>query len=252
MRKIESLETIRQVEFNILEHFDSFCRENNITYFLSYGSLIGAIRHQGFIPWDDDIDVCMLREDYLKFIKSFKDSKYKVLCPEKNNKKYTYAWAKLINSETRLIENFQPEVELGIHIDIFPLDYLGSDKSNIETIKNMLIKRYKRINYLETGSGLKGTVLKIIGRRNLSHINRLLNRFNNDNSSYVANVVDLVNAPIFNKEWFSSTIEVRFQDKLFLAPRNYDEVLKTQYGDYMKLPPESERVSNHDFKAYWK
>ena len=123
-----SLQELKDIEFNLLKEFRAFCNENGIRFFLAYGTLLGAIRYKGFIPWDDDIDVLVPREDYNKLIRIFRDSdKYRLYSFERNQK-YGYPFAKLCDMSTRKIEfYFEPLVDYGVDIDIFPLDYWDDD-----------------------------------------------------------------------------------------------------------------------------
>ena len=118
-----SLEELRKIQISILDEFSIFCEENKLNYLLTGGTLIGAVRHKGFIPWDDDIDVAMPRADYERFLSSFNVEGYRIITPY-NNEKYVYPFAKLVNSKTRIIEHTDTDSDLGIYIDIFPIDYI--------------------------------------------------------------------------------------------------------------------------------
>ena len=229
---------------------DRFCKEHNLKYFLAYGTLLGAVRHKGFIPWDNDVDVYMLRDDYNKLIKLYKDNSYRLMCVERcKRNEYTYAHAKMIDSRTLLIENFQPDKKLGVFIDVFPLDYLRNEDKDY----NLVLKRYNRINYLDTAKGIKGNILKIIGRKQLARVTRIMNNYDTNRCDYVGSCCVASDLPVlFNKRWFEKTVEVSFENNTFPAPIAYKEVLERIYGDYMKLPPIEERKPQHDFDAYIK
>ena len=250
MRQVTDIKELQKMQYNILVEFDIFCKEHNLKYFLAYGTLLGAVRHKGFIPWDNDVDVCMLRDEYEKLIKLYKDNRYRLMSVERcKRNEYTYAHAKMVDSETLLIEKFQPDKELGVYIDIFPLDYLR----NVDKDYDLVIKRYKRINYLDTAKGVKGTALKIIGRRQLARINRIVNSFGNNICDYVGSCCVASNQYVlFDKEWFNSTTDISFENSIFPAPIGYKNVLQRTYGDYMKLPPIEEQKPQHDFDVYIK
>lgn len=129
MKKI-TIEEAKKIELDILSYIDDFCKKNNIEYFINYGTLIGAVRHKGFIPWDDDIDISMTRENYDKFIEYYKNdkSKYKLLALE-TNKHYFNNFAKIVDSTTR-IDNTRiyKSYPSGIFIDIFPMDSFADKK----------------------------------------------------------------------------------------------------------------------------
>ena len=124
-----SLKEIQKIELDILLYLDKVCRENDIKYYLSSGTLLGAIKYQGFIPWDEDIDVIFLREDYNKLIKCFENEtgRYKLLSIY-NSKDYYYPFAKLVDTKTTLIENSKPINDMGVYIDIVPMDGYLDDK----------------------------------------------------------------------------------------------------------------------------
>ena len=250
MKKISDLSQIKERELNILKKFDQYCKENGLKYFLAYGTLLGAVRHKGFIPWDDDIDVWMPKDDYNKLIKQYKDNRFKLMSVEREKRnQYTYAFAKLVDSETVLIEKIRPEQKLGIYIDIFPLDNLNDIEKDLQLMK----KRYDRINYYDTAEGVKGKILKIIGRKQLARINRILDSFNKDIGNYIGSCSVIGNQQVaFNKAWFAKTVDVLFENNTFPAPIEYHKVLEKIYGDYMKYPPIEEQRPQHTFEAYIK
>ena len=250
MKKISDLSQIKERELNILKRFDQYCKENGLKYFLAYGTLLGAVRHKGFIPWDDDIDVWMPKDDYNKLIKQYKDNRFKLMSVEREKRnQYTYAFAKLVDSETVLIEKVHPEQKLGIYIDIFPLDNLNDIGKDLKLMK----KRYDRINYFDTAKGVKGTILKLIGRKQLARINRILDSFSKDTGNYIGSCCVIGNQQVaFNKGWFAKTVDVLFEKNTFPAPIEYHKVLEKTYGDYMKYPSIEEQRPQHTFEAYIK
>ena len=126
-----TLQEIKSVELEILSMFDEFCKKNSIKYFISNGTLLGAVKYKGFIPWDDDVDLLIPREDYNRLLKLFKDSdRYRIFAIEKD-KNYRYPFAKLCDMTTRKDEfGYDNGLELGVDIDIFPLDYWDNDLEN--------------------------------------------------------------------------------------------------------------------------
>jgi lipopolysaccharide cholinephosphotransferase len=262
-----SLEEIKQIELDILRMFHAFCQENNIRYFLAYGTLLGAIRYKGFIPWDDDVDVLVPREDYDRLIKLYQDSdKYRLYAFERNPK-YRFPFAKLCDMDTHLTELYYPisGVVLGVSIDIFPLDnwadnldearaeakyinknisWLGLTKMIKPRTKNPLkfIIRYSRMVFAKL-HGSKHYIKKIIQAST-----KLAQR----NSPYVGVKTWPMwgDGAIMPAEIFSDVVEIEFEGEKFPAPAGYDAYLRCLYGDYMPEPPVEKRKTHHSFKAY--
>ena len=250
MRKIEDIKEIRRIQLNVLANFDSFCKEHNLKYFLAFGTLLGAVRHKGFIPWDDDIDVFMLRDDYNKLIRYYKDGRFKLMSVERLKKnQYSYAYAKLVDAETLLIEKIRPNQKLGIGIDIFPLDYL----KNNEEYHDKLIKRYARINYFDTAKGKKGIFIRIIGKKGWSRIYNVLHFVNKYKFSHIGNCCSInTSKDYYECSWFEKTVQLPFEDDIFEAPIEYKKVLEERFGDYMTLPEENKRKPLHSYEAFIK
>lgn len=263
------LEEIKKIELDILSYVDNVCKENGLRYFLCGGTLLGAIRHKGFIPWDDDIDIIMPRPDYdklLEIIKSNTESKYKLLSIDQ--KDYYYNFSKIVDSETELHENaFQDIENLGVYIDIFPLEGMPLDEKLCKKHFKKIDKVRKRINSF--------AIPKPKIRKNLfeyfksiyyytankkASLTEFQNKYLNLVRQYDYNNSTIVYATggaygmrdIFSKELFLEVINVEFEGHYFYAPKEYDRYLKGLYGNYMELPPINKRVSNHCFEAKYK
>lgn len=137
------LEELKSRQLEILTRIDKFCTEHNIQYSLAFGTLLGAIRHKGYIPWDDDIDIMMLRSDYNRFISLFYDEQLRVLSIE-NESRYILPFAKVVDNNSILIEQSTMELPLGIYVDIFPVDNIPDDIS----LRNDFYRKKKILNYL--------------------------------------------------------------------------------------------------------
>ena len=137
-----TISEIQQIEYELLIQFDEYCHKNRITYFLSNGTLLGAIKYKGFIPWDEDIDVLVPREDYNRLINSFKDNEQLRLFSYERNKNYRFPFAKLCDIHTIKEEySYENSVNLGLNIDIFPLDYWKNDLMEAKK-ESKIINRY--------------------------------------------------------------------------------------------------------------
>lgn len=266
-KKEIDLEQMKSIQVGILDKVAEFCDKNHLRYYLSSGTLIGAIRHKGFIPWDDDVDLYMLRDDYEKFIRVFNgfDDNFRVLSLL-NVSKYPYSAAKVEDCRTILIEKFDYPIDIGISIDIFPIDGVPDDIklrkayfSKIGRIRRLILLKNLAVDF-KARSLFKNIVLYVskillIAKRADKLIKKLENTIdkNNNNSTYVCN---LVMGNGYGTEYLRSTMndtcEVEFEGKMYKTMVGYDEYLRKTYGDYMQLPPVEKRVTHHFFKAYWK
>lgn len=262
MKQKLSLPQIKQLQLNILHEIHSFCKTNKIKYSLAYGSLLGAIRHQGYIPWDDDIDIWMPREDYLKFMSSFRSTRYKQIFKFENSM-ILLPYGKVYDSDTLLIENVNYSISNGVFVDIFPLD--KKPQSNYRNLKMSMkrlfqIKRIKEIRISNTRAltrNLLLILLKVVTfpiryKTIIKSINSKLPITLYEEDAGLVDYNEYDKELVFNRDSFDSLIEVRFENQYFLAISNYDEILRLCYGDYMTLPPKEMQITHHDYIAYLK
>ena len=261
-----SLEKIKKVQLDILIYVDKICRDNNIEYSLAYGTLIGAIRHKGFIPWDDDIDIILKRSEYNKLLDilySEDNVKYKVFSPKDEG--YFYPYAKVSDSDTIIREKNWPDYkDLGVNIDIFPIDYVpdGEEKAYYDRMQHYvrcLHNCLTDIAYTHQ-SKIKSLVKRICRFRKVKKCRskgewywkeKIEQMTHIKESKNIACIVD-GDYCLWEKELLENYIDIEFENTLFKSSKDYDEMLRKYYGDYMQLLPIEERVSNHDFVAYWK
>lgn len=263
----DTLNKIQNLEFEILKDFIKFCEENRLNYYLYGGSLLGAIRHGGFIPWDDDIDVIMFRKDYEKFKKIFNaqnSDKYELLTTE-NYDDYLFLFSKISLKGTKFEEWWvhQIDFDLGINLDIFVLDYVSGNNflevkiprilTRITTLTSIKLEGYPIA--VEKIANFIHYILKI-GHVKPKHVVDFALKFltRTKYSKYVCDICALNHPQIYKTKYFGEGKKVKFKDIYVNIPEDYDSILKQIYGDYMILPPENERY-NHiiygiDFGEY--
>lgn len=271
MQKIELAE-LKKIELDILCEIHRICQEQNIRYSLAAGTLLGAVRHGGFIPWDDDIDIFMPRPDYDRFIEFCKSNPigFNIICSE-TNEKYKYLFAKAMARNTIIIEDFSnpDNIEMGIYVDIFPIDGLADTyesakkEFNKTSFKRELLvaKNWKKFTRSKTRSWKYEPIRfaffllsRFISAKKI--IKSLNDRFRKnpfEKMEYSACISSSYRQKdIMATSIFSEYIDIEFEGKTFKAFKNYHAYLSNIYGNYMELPPEEKRVSHHSFEAYYK
>ena len=235
--------------------FHDYCVNNNIDYYMLGGTALGAYRHKGFIPWDDDIDLGIPREQYEKLLRDADRLPDGLeLKTYHNTPNFPYNFAKLIDKNTTLIEEYYPKNVIGVFIDIFPLDGIN-ENSLIEKMKEKQIYFWNCTLRSHYHTKPKDRLIKKIfqlfsGAMNPDYIHskldRLLKRDPFENSAVVANYLGAWwTREIMGKEVFDKPKLYSFESYQYYGPGNIKEYLRLLYGDYMKLPPEEERVFKH-------
>lgn len=266
-----SIDDLRKIQLGILKYLSEFCEKYGIKYYLFYGSLLGAVRHEGYIPWDDDIDIAIFREDYEKFFATFNkegNKQYKAISIETDSE-YYLPMGKVIDLQTILIEDIRGGKELGVYVDVFPIDYLPNDMAVRERLikKLLLMKKlllYKQGIWSAKRSFIKNILYLIVQFLSLPISNNYLCKKINFYASQKSNreetsilCGDLVSdidsdREIWHAEFFKDTMYVKFENMNMPAPAEYDAILRTTYGDYMELPPKEEQKSHHHSRAFWR
>lgn len=255
------LSHLQDVELMILKDFVTICEDNDIEYYLIYGTQIGAIRHQGFIPWDDDIDIILFREDYEKFLKVMEENpseKYTIF-DSRYNSEYFFQFGRISLNETYWAEYWDDQVsfKLGIHIDLFILDNLPDNKlkrriylqhcfisSRFYSLSVLKFYNYSKI--VNLALNITHGLLNLFGLNDKYFQKRLLKLFTKYESSSGQYVTDLTlrERVVFKRDDYKPPKKVKFEDCIFDIPNNDDNTLIPIYGDYMQLPPEEERVGH--------
>lgn len=262
-----AIDELKNIQVDILQAIHDYCSAHGLKYSLCGGALIGAIRHKGFIPWDDDIDILMPRNDYMYLCNHFNDVEgpYKILSLYNDNR-YDLPFAKVEDQRTVIDEVANSSIQLGISIDVFPYDNLGITKEESLAMekkaavwrtlyKGKLVKVSKRNSFIKKCEIYATKVVaSAFSKRMLATILDNKSRKIETASSYVGDLVwGYGRKEIVPKEIFDKTVTVPFETRQFCAFKEYDYYLKQVYGDYMQLPPEDKRRSPHLITgAYWK
>lgn len=279
-----NLDELKRIELSILKDVAKFCDNHGIRYYLGGGTLLGAVRHKGFIPWDDDIDISMPRPDYIRFVTTYNGTHPHFFVKSiEIDAKYWRTFAKVFDNRTCLKEDCirVPKKGNGVFIDVFPIDGLP----NTHWKQLLLFKEQELLNFLYHASAwnytksykyadVKGrfsnfkgyvrTALKFVAITLLyplstawliKKINDNASKYAYSNSIYIGAIVDCAHGAACErmiKAEFEPRILFEFEGELYWGPRGFHRYLTNLYGNYMELPPKSKQVTHHDFKAYWK
>jgi LPS biosynthesis protein len=251
------------IELDILKQFIYICNKYKLTYYAIGGTLLGAVRHKGFIPWDDDIDVGMPRKDYETFVNiaNVELPQHYFLQTFQSDSEYPHNYAKIRNSNTTYIENAVNNLKMnhGIYIDIFPLDGIK---------KNLIFKIRKKIKFslcninitrafcFDNKLSFKGKVLLKISDLVFPNIKaaieskeKFMKKYPLEKCSYIVNYCgNWGDREIVPKDYMGLPRKLHFEDIEINVPDKYDEYLTNIYGDYLTLPPVEKQIGHHDTK----
>ena len=265
MKKITQKEAQKRL-LDILVCFANYCNVNGLRYFLFGGTLLGAIRHKGFIPWDDDIDVAMPRSDYEKFISLINiDRSLEIRCIENNTSSYPFM--KIIDKNTVIKQDYLADAETSsLWVDVFPLDGWSSNDSCAQENLSWQRRLWLLLLYAHTklgdGTTLFRAILKLpiallarlVGAKRIAaKMNEISQKYDYDTSAFVGNFSWAAYGmkERMPKEVFDRRVKVLFEGHEFWGPVGWDQYLTQIYGDYMQLPPVDQRV-NHNMDVWLK
>ena len=260
-----TIEEIKSTEVEILKYIDRICRDNGISYFLEAGTLLGAVRHKGFIPWDDDIDIALMRSDYDRLIDLLKsdDSIYAV-SDIYGDSSCILPFAKVYDKRTivKWKVKYPREPKYGVWIDLFPIDNVPDNKISLRIyqIHMRVLKslyEHRRNIYVEEATAKKRFAQFISGIHSIDYylrkIDMLARKYSNINTNNVMNIFGIKdNYQEKKKNFFTELFKTEFENMLLPIPANYNAYLTLMYGDYMTLPPEEDRKVVHVIDAYYK
>ena len=274
MRQL-TLKELQSFSLGILKDVAGFCEKNGIRYSLGYGTLLGAVRHKGFIPWDDDVDIMMPREDYERFRSSYRSDKFTFI-DSRNTPDCYIAFGRVCDTEKTIATSCIPWItkDVGVWIDIFPVDRVPDDKETFERIYDALLILMKsnvgiRRVHTISSSGfsiykrLKIWTLKKINPRLakrdpsaiVNDMNALISLLSPEHSQHWSQLCcpDVGTNEFFRDEDINEYVSLKFEDCDFFAWKGYDRILRDSYGDYMTLPPENKRKPLQNYiKFRWK
>ena len=258
------IDEIKEVELGVMDYIHNICKEKGINYSLAYGSLLGAVRHKGFIPWDDDLDIALKRDQYDKLYQAIledNNSIYKVVSWE-NDSRYPYPFYRVYDSRTVYENNYiQNDIELGICVDVFPFDdYKDVNKEITKLDMYRRLSVYTLYGIRNKEAGIKNIVryLMLVAFR-LTRVKTWNKKLNDCSKAPVdGEYIDyLMESKKYSTKLdakaLDEVVECKFEDRVYNIPKDYDHILTTIYGsDYMEIPSLEKRIQHDDFVAYIK
>lgn len=251
-----SVEEKKGLFLEIMDDVDAYCREQNIRYSLAYGSLIGAIRHHGFIPWDDDLDIMMPLPDMLRFKNEFKSDKLSYFDVD-TLYNYPFAFSSIADLRTYRKSGLIDRT-FGVSIDVYPVVGICDNKDGqqlfFESIKSIGKHRWAFLQ-------LRNRITRALPLSNIPGFRYWTRRYRDiinysfpygETNSYFINSGSIAETEIIDYDIFEHLINIEFEGREYLCSAYYDKFLTAYYGNYMEFPPESERHPYHTSNCYWK
>lgn len=259
----EQRNKVQRYELQILRDLDEVCLNNNIKYYVGYGSTIGAVRHNGFIPWDDDIDLCMMRADFEKFKMIFKKempSRYFYQCND-TDPEYFHLIDKVRINGTIFKETFvsQYNIHHGVYIDVFPIDYIPENPVlralqyyKFHFYRTGLMAKYLHLDARKGKKRTLFTILRVLYKPfSVKHLyskaTEIAKKYSGTRHKMATSFYNSYHKlDTFESEVYEDLERHKFEDIETYIPKQYDIYLRKIYGDYMRLPPEEKRITRHD------
>lgn len=268
----EEFRRMQLLQLDMIKELDRVCRKHGIKYSIFCGTLLGAVRHKGYIPWDDDADIAMLREEYEKFKKVTSELNPEICWfqDHETDKEYRWGYGKLRRTGTKFIRDGQEHLKCktGVFIDIFPLDdvpksTVGQMCQNVKCffLRKTLWSEVAKVN----SKGIKKLIFKRWSKKPVDKVYKKLDKYTRKSSNDTPNRVRVLLFPpigtlytknslkerwAFKKEWFLDLAEYEFEGVKVYGTRDYDAILKYTYGDYMTPPPEKDRLPHAPVSSY--
>ncbi len=255
--------TLKKIELAILNYVVDFCEKHNITYFLVGGTLLGAVKYKGFIPWDDDIDIGMLRDDYERFLELFsaEDSNFYLHYNHKGNKDCCYAFTKICAKGTTIDDLYQNKEKIGIHIDLFPFDSFKDEERGKKLLsKFIFIRRFmaakgRKIKFNSLADVFKSLAVICLFPISNYYFNLLIKRWvkeERQDDGLVALIIGRKREfTAYPKDFFTTFRKVEFEGREYNSIAGYDEDLKSIYGkNYLEPVSFGHQFAHHYFRAY--
>lgn len=269
------MQEIQKISFDILKYVTNVCENQQFRYFLFYGTLIGSVRHKGYIPWDDDVDIMMPRPDYEKFLAWAAVHKEEMAPYEifnrQTNKDYIYGITRVSDSRYEIFKDNEKNCGMGVFIDVYPYDGLGNDKEEAlaklkktRELCDIILSMTRNDQSVPKQLNYKGKIVYKLTQIKQSFwgINHYWGQFEElrkgndfDSSKYVGPLMWFFAKPekvLFERRLFQNFKMMEFCGHNFRVPGEYDTLLRQEYGDYMQLPPVEKRIYHHQYMAFKK
>lgn len=263
--KKEQLTPVQEQLLEMLSWFHGFCADHDLRYYALGGTMLGAVRHQGFIPWDDDVDVGMPRRDYQRFARLMKEcakGRYVLETPDTGSQDFYYPYSKLYDTHTTLVENTRYKIKRGIYLDIFPLDGAGNTEKT--ALRHYRPLQWKQLLLLAMTAGrregrnvLKNGIIALAGRIPDRFLNRkrLLQSIDAgccsrdfDQSPWVGNLMgNWMERELAERSIFGEPTGYSFENLTIYGVQDSESYLTRLYGNWRQLPPPEKRKTHHDY-----